>query len=108
MKHLQITKIAKPNMNDIFCSVKNLRVLQVVNMTDTTSRKCQLKKTSCLIPQVHLMHIFEVCIKAVTLKRYDIHTGYLLFHDLLTHRKKPYHIHIKKFPSYTDLNFDTG
>lgn len=44
MKHLQITKIAKPNMNDIFCSVKNLRVLQVVNMTDTTSRKCQLKK----------------------------------------------------------------
>lgn len=44
MKYLQITKIAKPNINDIVCSVKNLRVLQVVKMTDTTSKKWQLKK----------------------------------------------------------------
>lgn len=76
MKYLQITKIAKPNMNDIFCYVKNLRVLQVVKMTDTTSRKCQLKKNpSCLCLLVHLMYSFEVCIKAVRLKRFDIHTG---------------------------------
>lgn len=73
-----------------FAQLKTYVCCRLVKMTDTTSRKCQLKNKypSWLCSSEHLVYRFQLRFRFVRLNRNDVHTGYLLHQDLLTHNKK--------------------